>query len=120
MSEHDEQVAVFDWAEYQICTMPELALMYAVPNAGKRTKLQGLWLKKEGLKAGVPDICFPVARGDFIGLYIEMKFDNNKPTEAQQAWIEALKKERHRVEVCYSAMYAIAIIKDYLVGKRRY
>lgn len=118
MSEHNHQVAVFQWSEYQFKVMPELALMYAIPNGGKRTKFQGAWLKAEGLKSGVPDICLPVARGDFIGLYIEMKFDKNKPTPNQLAWHDALRKERHRVEVCYSAEEAIEVIKDYLKGEK--
>lgn len=117
--EHDEQVAVFQWAEYQWKIMPELALMYAVPNGGKRTKFQGAWLKAEGLKSGVPDVVLPIARGKFIGLYIEMKYGKNKADVNQIAWHNALRLEHHRVEICYSSIEAINVIKDYLKGERR-
>lgn len=115
--EHDEQVALFQWADYQFKVMPELALMYAIPNGGKRHKMVAIKLKREGVKAGVLDIHLPVARGKFIGLWIEMKYGKNKPSKNQSAWIDALRLEGHRVEVCYSAGEAIEVIKDYLKGK---
>ena len=36
MSEHDEQVALFDWANLQANRDPALRLLFAVPNGGKR------------------------------------------------------------------------------------
>ena len=44
-------------------------------------------LKKEGVKRGVPDICLPVSRGKYHGLYIEMKAGKNKPSKEQKEWI---------------------------------
>ena len=117
--EHDEQVALFQWADYQFKTLPELALMYAIPNGGKRHKTVAFKLKKEGVKSGVLDIHLPVARGEFIGLWIEMKFGKNVLSKVQKAWVDALRLEGHRVEICYSSIEAIEVIKDYLKGERK-
>jgi len=61
--EHNEQVAVFAWARWAEAQYPELALLFAVPNGGARNKVTAARLKAEGVKRGVLDIWFPVARG---------------------------------------------------------
>ncbi len=90
MSEHTEQVALFRWAAVQKCTLPELALMFAIPNGGHRSKAVAAKLKAEGVKPGVPDICLPVARGGYHGLFIELKAGKNKASAAQTDWITGL------------------------------
>ena len=61
--EHEEQVKVFTWARWAEAARPELALLFAVPNGGRRDKVTAGRLKAEGVKAGVLDIWLPVARG---------------------------------------------------------
>lgn len=84
-SETTEQIALFNWAKRTESILPELALMYHVPNEGKRSN--GGILKAAGLKSGVPDICLPVANNGFHGLYIELKFGKNKATKAQEEYM---------------------------------
>ena len=52
-SETTEQIALFNWEKRTESILPELALMYHVPNEGKRSN--GGILKAAGLKCGVPD-----------------------------------------------------------------
>lgn len=113
-SEHSEQSAVIEWKNWRTAMYPELELLYAIPNAGKRSKITGAIMKREGLMAGVPDLCLPVARKGFNALYIEMKVGKNKTTELQRDWIEKLKKHNNRVEICYGSSEAINVISDYL------
>jgi len=116
--EHTEQCALFRWAEYQSHSyaMPELALMFAIPNGGLRSKATAAKLKAEGVKAGVPDLCLPVARGEYHGLWIELKAGRNKPTPAQGAWHGHLSAQGYRVAVCYSWEAARDVIEEYLRG----
>ena len=114
MSESTEQQALFEWAEFAAKKTPELWLMYAVPNGGKRDKVTAAILKREGVKPGVPDTCLPVPRGGFHGLYIEMKFGKNKPSANQLWWIEQLQKQGYRVVVCYGWGEAVKVIVEYL------
>lgn len=81
-SETTEQIKLFNWARVYEDIIPELRLLYHVPNEGKRSQSGGQILKAAGLKAGVPDVCLPVARRGFNSLYVEMKFGKNKPTKS--------------------------------------
>ena len=114
-SYHQQQV--FVWAQFMANKYPELELMYHVPNEGKRSKAAGGRLKAEGLKAGVPDICLPVAKGQYHGLYIELKSGKNKTTEAQEWWITALARQGYFVKVCYGWEAAAVCIEKYLKGE---
>jgi hypothetical protein len=96
---------------------PELKLMYHIPNEGKRSRSTGARMKREGLKPGVPDICLPVPRGGFHGLYVEMKVGRNKTTDNQDFWLEALKKQGYSTAVCYGWESASKVILKYLGGK---
>ena len=114
MSEHDEQVALFQWAQMQAGKYPELDLIYAVPNGGKRHLHTAVKLKREGVKAGVPDIFLPVARAQYHGLYIEMKFGKNKLSEQQAWWKVKLQEQGYMCWVSYSFEDAKDIILAYL------
>lgn len=113
-SESVEQIHLFLWAAYSTASMPELDLMYHIPNGGKRNITTAKRLKAEGVKAGVPDICLPVARGYYHGLYIELKAGRNKTTENQNKWIESLREQGYYVQVCYGWEEASKVIVEYL------
>lgn len=117
MSEHNEQVALFAWANYQTAVFPELALLYAIPNGGHRHKATAAKMKAEGVKAGVPDVCLPVARGRWHGLYIEMKYGRNKPTAEQSQWLKALNAQGYYTFVCHDFLSAQTVIMKYLETK---
>ena len=113
-SEHEEQVALFRWAEYAVTAIPELCLLYAIPNGGHRHKAVAARLKAEGVKPGVPDVCLPVARGGWHGLYIEMKTERGRASKAQLQWLCALREEGYKVAICRGWETARGLIEDYL------
>lgn len=114
-TELTEQQAVMEWTEYQTGRYPELKLLYHIPNEGKRSVVNGANLKKAGLKKGVPDLCLPVARGNYNSLYIEMKRNKRcRPSAEQIEWLTALNAEGNFAVVCYSAEKAIETIKWYV------
>lgn len=114
--EHLAQAALFRWAGYQSKRPPELALMFAIPNGGYRHPAAAAKLMAEGVKAGVPDVCLPVPRGEYHGLWIEMKAGRNKPTANQIWWHMHLTQQGYRVAVCYGWEAAIEVIEEYLRG----
>lgn len=66
-TEHQEQVALFEWAAWKAKEdYPELDLMFAIPNGGLRNKVVAGKLKAEGVKSGVPDILLPIRRYKFF------------------------------------------------------
>lgn len=113
-SEETEQINLFRWATFAENIYPELKLMYHVPNEGKRSAATGSRLKQAGLKSGVPDIVLPVARGGYIGLYIELKYGRNKATDNQKKWLRDLGGQNHLTAVCYGWEQAKNLIESYL------
>lgn len=71
--ESGHQEAIIEWCAWNMQQYPELELLYHVPNGGKRDKATAAVLKRQGVKAGVPDLVLPVARCGYHGLYIELK-----------------------------------------------
>lgn len=115
MSEHDEQVALFKWVALKAHVMPELKLLYAVPNAAAGAQRgQAGKMKAEGLKSGVPDVCLPVPRRAYHGLYIEMKMPGRRPTVSQEWWLNGLSLQGYMVYICYSCEQAQTVITEYL------
>ena len=100
-TESQEQQQLFSWAAWQAGKYPELKLLYHTPNGGSRGKAEAGRFKVEGVKAGVPDICLPVARGNYHGLYIELKrLKGSKITPEQTAWIADLEAQGYRAVIC--------------------
>lgn len=127
--EHQEQKAVFEWAQALEGQHPELELLHAIPNGGGRPSKQrydkktgrmvrysveAAKLKAEGVKPGVPDVMLPVARQGFHGLYIEMKADRGRTSKDQRRWIDRLRAEGYRVEVAVGWVAAARILAEYL------
>ena len=115
MSEHDEQVALFEWAAYAQNQHPALRLMFAIPNGGHRHKAVAAKLKAEGVKAGVLDVFLPVSRGGYHGLWVEMKFKKNKPSPEQKQWLDDLDKEGFLAVVCWSFYEAKDAVESYIL-----
>ena len=72
-TEAQEQSALVRWAELMRPRFPELVLLAHVPNEGLRSPVTGARLKVQGMKRGFPDLILPVPRGEYHGLFIEMK-----------------------------------------------
>jgi len=113
-SEATEQEELITWCGWMMNQHPELKLIYHVPNGGSRNTLEAANLKRQGVKAGVPDLCLPVPMNGFHGLYIEMKYGKNKTTEAQKEWLEELAVQGYCAAVCYGAEAAEQLISRYL------
>jgi hypothetical protein len=114
-SESEEQQCLIRWAAWQSGKYPELNLIYHIPNGGIRSKAEAGRFKAEGVKAGVPDICLPVARGGFHGLYIELKRQKGgQVSDNQKSWLEKLDREGYRIAVCKGWEAAKDMIMDYL------
>jgi hypothetical protein len=111
MSEHDSQAAFFAWAARK--AIPGIELMHAVPNGGERPSRVGAKLKAEGVKPGVPDVLFPVARGGFVGLAIEFKHGDGNPTKEQRERITKMQREGWCVAVCWDWEAAARLLVGY-------
>lgn len=109
-----EQEALFQWVSFYRGYCPEVNMLYHIPNGGSRDAREAANLKRQGVRAGVPDLCLPVARMGFHGLYIELKAGKNKPTQKQSEWMNALEIQGYATAVCYGWKAAVEVITKYL------
>lgn len=113
--EDTEQENVISWANWHLREYPELKWLHHIPNGGKRNKAEAARFKAQGVKAGVSDLFLPAAHGGYFGLYIEMKYGKNKPTDQQKEFIADMQQAGYDARVAYSAQEAIEILQEYLM-----
>lgn len=115
-TEDEEQAFIVSWAKVNEGQYPELKLLYHIPNEGKRSGREGARMKRLGLRRGVPDLCLPVARGKYHGLYIELKAQDGRASQEQNEFIADLILQGYFARICYGADEATELIKLYLSG----
>jgi hypothetical protein len=98
--------------------MPEVAdLIFHVPNGGHRVKAVAAKLKAQGVKAGIPDLVLPMARGGFFGLYIEFKAtppNDAAISSSQHERIRKLNAQGYLAVVCRGHFDTMEQIRAYL------
>ena len=113
--EYIEQRTVFELCAVLKGQYPELALLFHIPNGGRRDAAEAANLKKQGVKPGVPDLFLPVPRGDYHGLFIELKRrDGGRLSETQKGWLLALERQGYAAVVCHGARDAVDVLIKYL------
>lgn len=112
--EGPEQAALMKEIELRYPDVFEL--MYHVPNGGHRLKEVAAKLKAQGVKAGIPDLVLPMARGGYFGLYIEFKatVDPAAVSPSQQACIHRLNDQGYLAVVCRGHFDAMECLRAYL------
>jgi len=103
-SEHEEQSAFVAWFRYKY---PGI-LIFAIPNGGYRTKVEAVKLKREGVVAGIPDLCVPK-----LDLWIEVKTRNGRLSKKQKEVIKYLESIGDKVIVAYGCEDAIKKIEEF-------
>lgn len=112
-TESAEQQALFEWAAWAASRFPGLNLMFHIPNGGMRSQSEAKRFKAEGVKAGIPDIFLPVARGKYHGLFIELKRAGGRVSPAQTYILEELTNQGYWAALCYGFDAARDVIEKY-------
>ncbi|QJD54381.1 VRR-NUC domain endonuclease [Aminobacter phage Erebus] len=134
-TEHGHQCAIFQWIAmggartYAQC----MDLVFAVPNGGDRQAHVGAAMRAEGVKPGVPDMCWPVPKmmqGSegldgimrYAGLYIELKTPkrhsekNGGRQDTQVKWQKRLLEQGYAVVTAYGWQAACWALVAYWEG----
>lgn len=116
ITEAKHQENVIEWSQNPRirAKYPGIELLFHVTNGGSRNKIEAAHLKRQGVKPGVPDLFLPVARGRYHGLFIEMKTDTGRASDAKNDWIERLNAEGYFAEVCHGWESAVRVLERYL------
>lgn len=111
-TEAGEAMAFIEWCDLH----PTIkGLMTHIPNERKCSYSYGKQLKSVGVRAGFPDYFLPISRGNFHGLFIELKRDGQRlPSIIQADWLQKLREQGYDAHVAYGADNAIRIVREYL------
>ena len=114
--EHSEQVNLIKWwamAHNRFGVAEDL--LFAIPNGGERNVIVASRLKAEGVRAGVPDLFLAAKRGNYGGLFIEMKKPKGgRVSDNQKAMLQSLSDSGYLTSVCKGWLEAKSQIEQYL------
>jgi hypothetical protein len=115
-TESAEQTALFAWcSQLDVKTKySELEWLFHIPNGGARDRITAGRLKAEGVKSGVWDLFLPVPRGQYAGLWIEMKAGTNTLSPTQKRFRAFVETNHYHCVVCYSWEAAASALINYL------
>lgn len=110
MNEHDICKELITFVRLNEPRYPCLQWFYHVSNEGKRSP----WKAAEvGLKSGVSDYHCPVPTARHRGLWLEMKALGKKPTQAQENWLQHMRKLGYLATWCDSLQSAFSVVESY-------
>lgn len=107
-----EQRAFVQWCRYH----PIARVIFAIPNGGRRSKIEASILKAEGVRPGVPDLFLPVARCNAHGLFVEMKAEDGRESKDQTEYADQLASNGYAVVFAWMVDAAILGTEQYLAG----
>ncbi len=121
-TEAAHQTALFIWSATPEVRQkyPELRWLFAIPNGGFRDKITAARLKAQGVKPGVPDVCLPIRRGKWAGLWIEMKRPKTEKQQKgtvrveQSIWLDFLATQGYGTAICRGWDQARLMLINYL------
>lgn len=114
-TEYEEQAYLFRLAQMYAHKYPELRRLNGSLNGVRLTIGQAVKCKKLGMRKGYPDINLPVKRGEYSGLYIELKrVKGGQISKEQQEWREFLLSQGYAHYFCKGADEAWKVILGYL------
>ena len=118
--EHAMQVEYFAWLDGGCDGLhPDIALdVHAIPNGVRTGIRQAAKLKREGLRAGVLDICIDVACGGFHGMRLELKTATGTVSQAQKARIKRLCERGYYAVVARSLEQSQELTLNYLAMRQ--
>ncbi len=114
--EHFEQCALVAWWNTQARAFGlDEELLFAIPNGGYRSKAGAARLRREGVRAGVPDLFLAVPRKEKRGLFIEMKkLKGGRISARQKIMLEKLRRQGFGAVVACGWDEAAGIIRAYM------
>ena len=105
------QIACVRW--FRMAYPKYKLMLFSVPNGGKRTLMEAIIMKNEGVVSGVSDLILLVGRKGFNSLCIEMK-NKTSQTLNQKVWQLEAERNGNKYVVCKSFEEFRITIEGYL------
>jgi hypothetical protein len=113
--EHVEQAMLVRWLSLHPAWRD--VPWFAVPNAARRGPAVAAMMKREGLRAGTPDLVVPVSVGRYGALFVEMKAAGGSLSDAQHVVLPALARAGNAVVVARGFEAAQAALEAYRLDR---
>jgi hypothetical protein len=115
--EEAEQIALFQWRDVAVKSIPELRWLHSSLNGVPLSPGLAVKMRRMGMTKGVVDVFLPVVRNGYSGLYIEMKRRNGVKSDlsdAQSEFIDFAREQGYRAGWCKGWEPARDMILNYL------
>lgn len=110
--EHNIQKACVQWFRL---THPRMrSMLFAIPNAARRSARNGAYMKDEGMLSGVSDLILLKSNRYYGALCIEMKKKGGKQSPSQKEWQKEAEANGSKYVVCHSLDEFMKEINNYL------
>ena len=109
MTESQEQRQLIQWCR----TDPKFQYLFHIPNESVGGQGWIIRNRQLGVKAGVPDLFYPVPMRGYHGLFIEMKAGRGRLSMEQRKWIKALTDLGYKCIVAHGWEEARAALEEY-------
>lgn len=110
--EHKIQCACVKWFRLEYPKLKDM--LFAVPNAARRSARNGAYMKDEGMLPGVADLILLKSNRFYGGLAIEMKKLGEYQRPAQKEWQKECEASGNKYVVCRSLDEFMKVVTDYL------
>ncbi len=117
LTEAQEQIEIIRWWRQECCLGFQFwqNALFHIPNGGGRHIVEASRLKKEGVVSGVPDLFLAIPRGQYHGLWVELKrVKGGSIKPEQKEFIAFLRAQGFCAYVCKGALAAKQLIYNYL------
>jgi hypothetical protein len=98
---HEESKLQRQCVQWFRLQFPQLVL-FAIPNGGRRGKVEAAIMKGEGVLAGVADLFLMLPSMEYNGLFIEMKTPDGKQSFGQREFERKAKENDYAYKICRS------------------
>ena len=109
MTESQEQRQLIQWCR----TDPKFQYLFHIPNESVGGQGWIIRNRQLGVKAGVPDLFYPVPMHGYHGLFIEMKAERGRLSMEQRKWIKALADLGYKCIVAHGWEEARTALEEY-------
>ena len=110
MTETQEQKQLIQWCR----TDPRYQYLFHIPNESVGGQEWMIRNRQMGVKSGVPDLFYPVPMNGYHGMFIEMKTEKGRLSQAQKRWIDALTQMGYKCVVAHGWNEAREALEQYL------
>ena len=104
--------AVVDWCKLH--NNPILHRIFHVPNGERRDKITAARLKRQGVVAGIPDLCLPLPGNKVF--WLELKTKKGRLSKVQQRLHANWAEIDHYVMTAYGYIEACKLLEDVAIS----